>query len=188
MKADALLADLRSRGVNVLAIGDRIRFRPADALTDSDRALLIEHKADILALLAGEAALSAPKYANWYMPAPRTPTTPSGWATITLAWPASVSVPVVKGQWTRAEDGTITATYTRGELETALTLAGGWPPLGPGDAVFLVDQQGATHNHEPWPIIGIDNAPDGTAFARFAGPLTSWPLALCRRAPGVVSG
>ncbi|GAB3456751.1 non-ribosomal peptide synthetase [Streptomonospora sediminis] len=48
-----LLAELRAAGVHLWADGDRIRFRgPSGALTDDQRAVLREHRADVLALLA----------------------------------------------------------------------------------------------------------------------------------------
>lgn len=56
MTASDLLSDLRARGVELVAAGDRIRFRPADALTDADRAALRDHRAEIIVLLAGDFA------------------------------------------------------------------------------------------------------------------------------------
>lgn len=56
--AVALLADLRARGVELVAIGDRLRFRPASAVSGDTREALRVHKAELLALLtAGSEAL-----------------------------------------------------------------------------------------------------------------------------------
>lgn len=49
--AVALLADLRSRGVELVAAGDRLRFRPASAVSEDTREALRVHKAELLALL-----------------------------------------------------------------------------------------------------------------------------------------
>lgn len=50
--AVALLADLRARGVELVATGDRLRFRPASAVSEDTRDALRAHKAELLALLA----------------------------------------------------------------------------------------------------------------------------------------
>lgn len=52
MTAMNLLASLRSRGVALVAVDDRLRWTPREALTAEDIAQLREHKAEILALLA----------------------------------------------------------------------------------------------------------------------------------------
>src|SRR3989442_11190435 len=49
--ATALLADLRARGVELAAAGDRIRFRPADAVPQEARDLLRAHRAEVLEIL-----------------------------------------------------------------------------------------------------------------------------------------
>jgi hypothetical protein len=46
-----LLAELMRRRVEVAVDGDRLRFRPQDAVTPELRAALIEHKADLIRLL-----------------------------------------------------------------------------------------------------------------------------------------
>jgi hypothetical protein len=52
-----LLADLTARGVLIEAHGDRLKIdAPADVLTAELRAALAEHKAALLAHLAGDAA------------------------------------------------------------------------------------------------------------------------------------
>lgn len=58
MTPAALLADLRARGVELVAIGDRLRFRPASAVSRDTREALRVHKAELLALLtAGSPSL-----------------------------------------------------------------------------------------------------------------------------------
>lgn len=49
--AHVLLAELRERGVELRGAGDKLRFRPADALTGKDLELLRVHKAELLTLL-----------------------------------------------------------------------------------------------------------------------------------------
>src|SRR5262245_10898213 len=46
-----VLAELTRRGVEIAVDGDRLRFRPQDAVTADLRAALIEHKADLIRLL-----------------------------------------------------------------------------------------------------------------------------------------
>jgi len=45
----ALLLDLRRRGVEVVAVGDRIRFRPQGAVTAEDRATLAKYRTEVIA-------------------------------------------------------------------------------------------------------------------------------------------
>jgi len=53
MTASAILFNLRSRGVTLSAAGSTLTFdAPAGELTDADRAVLREHKVELLALLA----------------------------------------------------------------------------------------------------------------------------------------
>jgi hypothetical protein len=52
MTAASLLLSLRSRGVTLTVAADRLRFRPADAVTAADLAALRAHKAALLDLLA----------------------------------------------------------------------------------------------------------------------------------------
>ncbi|MBM3946420.1 MAG: hypothetical protein FJ315_03330 [SAR202 cluster bacterium] len=49
--ATELLVLLRSKGIEVQADGNRLRFRPADALTPDELELLRAHKAEIIRLL-----------------------------------------------------------------------------------------------------------------------------------------
>lgn len=56
MTAFDLLEDFRRRGIELRASGDKLRFRPADALSETDRELLRRYKPDLLALLAAESA------------------------------------------------------------------------------------------------------------------------------------
>lgn len=58
--AVALLADLRARGVELVAIGDRLRFRPASAVSGDTREALRVHKAELLALLTAGSAFPWP--------------------------------------------------------------------------------------------------------------------------------
>ena len=51
MQPTELLAELSRRGVEIAVNGDRLRFRPQDAVTPDLRAALIEHKADLIRLL-----------------------------------------------------------------------------------------------------------------------------------------
>jgi hypothetical protein len=55
MSAAALLSSLQSRGVELLASGDRLRWRPREALTPAEVAAPAEHKAEVLQLLADRA-------------------------------------------------------------------------------------------------------------------------------------
>ena len=48
-----VLADLHGRGIELRADGNLLRFRPKAAVDDRLRAVLAEHKAEILAALAG---------------------------------------------------------------------------------------------------------------------------------------
>ena len=51
MTPEALVAELRARGVELRAVGDRLRYKPASALTPADVEVLRQHKAAVLALL-----------------------------------------------------------------------------------------------------------------------------------------
>lgn len=53
MTAVALVSALRARGVELVAAGDRVRFRPASAVTSDERAALRRFKPEVLALLTG---------------------------------------------------------------------------------------------------------------------------------------
>ena len=54
MSPDALISELRNRGVSLIPDGDRLRCRPRSVLTDQDLELLRAHKAAVLAALAGD--------------------------------------------------------------------------------------------------------------------------------------
>jgi hypothetical protein len=55
--AAVLLTDLASRGVHLVAVGERLRVdAPAGALTEADRLALAARKGELLALLAGAVA------------------------------------------------------------------------------------------------------------------------------------
>jgi len=49
-----LMAELRRRGIELKADGNRLRFRPVSAVPPDLRAAMTEHKAEILAVLAGD--------------------------------------------------------------------------------------------------------------------------------------
>src|SRR5262249_4906008 len=52
MTAAAVLTELRARGVNISARGDRLLVEPASALTPDLRARVLEHKPELIAILA----------------------------------------------------------------------------------------------------------------------------------------
>lgn len=54
MHPTELLAELSRRGVAIAVAGDRLRFRPQDAVTPDLRAALVEHKADLIRLLIAD--------------------------------------------------------------------------------------------------------------------------------------
>jgi hypothetical protein len=68
MSAAALLAALRARGVQLAADGDRLRWRPREAVTAEERAALAQHKAELLLMLAGYASELA-ELAVWFLQA-----------------------------------------------------------------------------------------------------------------------
>jgi hypothetical protein len=51
MTAIDLITELRSRGITLEAHGDRLRYRPAEAVTPELRAALVAHKSKLLSLL-----------------------------------------------------------------------------------------------------------------------------------------
>ena len=51
-----LLAELDRRGVKLAAAGERLRYRPRDAVSPELRAAIIEHKPELLARVAEEEA------------------------------------------------------------------------------------------------------------------------------------
>jgi hypothetical protein len=54
--AEALLAELRALGVEVVAAGDRLRFKPVSGVTPELRERMLEHKDALLALVRGTPA------------------------------------------------------------------------------------------------------------------------------------
>src|SRR5262249_56298704 len=56
----ALVADLRARGVRSEPHGDRLRVRPAAAVTAGDAEAIRRHKTEILALLRAEHVIAVP--------------------------------------------------------------------------------------------------------------------------------
>jgi TubC N-terminal docking domain len=58
MTALELVETLRARGVELVPAGDRLRFRPGEAVTAEERAALRLHKPEVLRLLAPESAVT----------------------------------------------------------------------------------------------------------------------------------
>ena len=54
MDATEVLAELTRRGVKIMVEGDRLRFRPQQAVTPDLRAAMAAHKAELLTLLDGD--------------------------------------------------------------------------------------------------------------------------------------
>ena len=79
-----LLAELTRRGVEITVEGDRLRFRPQDAVTADLRAELVEHKANLLRLIGGEE-----QEIRWRMQAMRGQVPRTGAIPILLARPVS---------------------------------------------------------------------------------------------------
>jgi hypothetical protein len=65
LTAAALVIELRSRGIELVAVGDRLRFRPASRVPPELLVRLRERKAEVLALLSGDSAPRA-GLAWWY--------------------------------------------------------------------------------------------------------------------------
>ena len=51
MEALALVNELRSRGVELEAAGDRLRYRPREAVSPDEAEALLQHKAGVLEVL-----------------------------------------------------------------------------------------------------------------------------------------
>lgn len=64
MHAAALLSDLKEHGLTLALYGKRLTVSPASALTDAARALIREHKAELLALLAANEPETGIPYAT----------------------------------------------------------------------------------------------------------------------------
>ncbi len=58
MSASALLDELRSRGVEVWAVGDRLRYKPRSAVDHKLRDRLAAYKPDLLRILEPDALLA----------------------------------------------------------------------------------------------------------------------------------
>ena len=54
MTATEILNELQRRGVELRAEGDRLRFRPKEAVTPDLIKILKQHKAEIIAAVAGD--------------------------------------------------------------------------------------------------------------------------------------
>jgi hypothetical protein len=59
MTAAELVSALASRGVQLVAEGERLRWRPAGAVSAEEREALVHHKAELLALLRRQPAAPA---------------------------------------------------------------------------------------------------------------------------------
>jgi hypothetical protein len=71
MSAADVLAQAQAAGVQLVADGDRLRFRaPAGALTPDLRATLQEHRAAVLKLLAERPPATDPRPALWWEQSP----------------------------------------------------------------------------------------------------------------------
>ena len=57
--AALLLAELRERRIELKAVGDKLRYRPAEQVTLADRERLRSHKSELLALLTNAESKSA---------------------------------------------------------------------------------------------------------------------------------
>jgi hypothetical protein len=60
MSAERVLADIEGRGVTVVRVGDKLRYRPASVLTPELLTALREHKEAILEFLAKREARGSP--------------------------------------------------------------------------------------------------------------------------------
>lgn len=58
MTAAQLLTDLRAKGVQVVAVGEKLHVRPIDQIGPETREALLAHKREILALLTGNPSVS----------------------------------------------------------------------------------------------------------------------------------
>jgi hypothetical protein len=58
MTAVELVRNLQARGIELAPAGDRVRFRPGDAVTAEERDALRAHKVEVLALLVGPSPAS----------------------------------------------------------------------------------------------------------------------------------
>jgi hypothetical protein len=63
--AEALLADLRSRGVELETDGARLRWRPGFLVGPGQAELIRRHKPELIALLAAPAAAGACPACRW---------------------------------------------------------------------------------------------------------------------------
>ena len=112
MNARHFLADLRARGINVLAEGDKLRVSaPPGALVDLDRQALAEHKADLLALLGRPTPEDVADALAW-----------GAW----LFWPTIVGENGLEVKGGRAGWLAFSETCTAGEL-AEVRLVAGWP-------------------------------------------------------------
>jgi TubC N-terminal docking domain len=126
MSAHLLLADLRARGINVLAEGDTLRVSaPRGALSEADRAALAECKTEVLSLLrrpTSEDVAAALAWAAWGF------------------WPAIVGEGGVEVKGGRAAWQAFSERCTAGDLAEVRRVAGwpeGLPPEDDGEPAQL---------------------------------------------------
>ena len=73
MTVEALLVELRDRGVQLVPEGDRLRVRPASAVPPDLLGRLREHKAEVLALLTGRPSVRPARHVAEALPFLRMP-------------------------------------------------------------------------------------------------------------------
>src|SRR5262249_44739730 len=83
MSAAELLGALRARGVELVAAGDRLRFRPVAAVTLDELAALRVQKAAVLSLLRAETSAASNDNDSW---ADGVPDSACGLCRSPLAW------------------------------------------------------------------------------------------------------
>ncbi len=120
MTADKILRECRRRGIEIRAAGDKVRWRPKDALPPDLRASLIAFKRKILALLAPR-PLSARSYA-WPWP----DTLPSLGPRRVDAFAPCSRCPA--WSWVRYGDVALCLADARAELGSGLHALGGLHP------------------------------------------------------------
>jgi putative DNA primase/helicase len=55
----------------------------------------------------------------------------------------------------------------------------------PGENVWCYDEHGTIANPDPWTIVSIGHAPNGSPFALFQESTTGWPLVRCQKVPAM---
>ena len=65
MTAPQILAEVRARGVELAAVGDRLRYRPVTAVPPELLEELRQNKPELLRLLAAAREIAAPAACGW---------------------------------------------------------------------------------------------------------------------------